>query len=178
VETQTLALIERLQGADSGPEAVGSLGHQHQGLYFLLGHDACLRTSRESIPEICSCFSPQARIQGVLLRRSPGKTTSSTWEVLDVVPLDATLSCSGTSPCSPGEVRLEAASIEAGDTGAVQVPLAVGLSVPRNLFGALGCASKRPPTVVPAMTSVSPRWDMDTGGVPRDAFSSLHPLPS
>jgi hypothetical protein len=61
--------------------------------------------------------------------------SSSNWAV-EVVPLVATLSGLDTSPSASGEVRLEATSIEAAGTGAVPVPLVVGLSFPLGLFGA------------------------------------------
>jgi hypothetical protein len=52
--------------------------------------------------------------------------------------MGAMLSGPDTSPDAPGKVRREAASIEAAGTGAVLVPLAVGLSVPLGFFGAAG----------------------------------------
>jgi hypothetical protein len=54
------------------------------------------------------------------------------------MPLGVTLSGPEMSPGAPGEVRLVAASMEAAGTGAVLVPLAVGLSVSLGLFGAAG----------------------------------------
>jgi hypothetical protein len=39
VKNHILALIEGPQGADSGPEAVGGLGHQEKDLYFHLGYE-------------------------------------------------------------------------------------------------------------------------------------------
>jgi predicted nucleotidyltransferase len=62
----------------------------------------------------------------------------STWAVVKVVPIGATLSGPDTSPGAPGEVRLEAASFEAAGTDAELVPLAVGLSVPLGFYGAAG----------------------------------------
>jgi predicted nucleotidyltransferase len=70
------------------------------------------------------------------LRRSPSRTTLSSWAVVEVVPMGATLSGPDTSPGAPGEVRLEAASFEAAGTGAELVPLAVVLSVPLGFVGA------------------------------------------
>jgi hypothetical protein len=95
-----------------------------------------------------------------------------------VVPMGTMLSCPDTSPGAPGEVSLEAASIEVAGTGAVLVPLAVCLSVPLGLFGAAGLASKCPPAVVSSVTSFSPLGNFDMGEVPRDAFSSVPPSPS
>jgi hypothetical protein len=55
-----------------------------------------------------------------------------------VVTMGATLTSPNTSPGAPGQVHLEAASIEAAGTGAVLEPLAVGLSDPLGLFAAAG----------------------------------------
>jgi hypothetical protein len=82
-------------------------------------------------------FTPET-YTGVLLRHSPGETTLSTWAVVEVVSMGATLSGLDTSPGAPGEVRLEAASFEAAGTGAELVPLAVGLRVPLGFIGAAG----------------------------------------
>jgi hypothetical protein len=72
------------------------------------------------------------------LRRSPGGKTLFTWAEVEVVPMGATLSGPDTSPCALGGVSLEAASLEAVDTGAELVPLAMGLSVTLEFFGAAG----------------------------------------
>jgi hypothetical protein len=82
-------------------------------------------------------FTPET-FTGVLLRRSPGRTTLSTWAEVEVVSMGATLSGPDTSPCASGEVRLEAASFEAAGTGAELVNLAVGLSFPLRFNGGAG----------------------------------------
>jgi hypothetical protein len=114
---------------------------------------------------------------GDLLRRSPGGTTLSTWAVAEVVSMGATLSSPDTSPGAPGEVRLESAFIEAAGTCAVLVNLTLGLSVPLAVSGTAGdypsarqqCAHR---------DALLPSGGLDTGGVPRDSFSSLFPLSS
>jgi hypothetical protein len=129
VKTLTLALIEGPQGADSGPEAVGSFGHQHQDLFFHLGHKLACGIRANSFQER-GRVSHLDTYTGILLRRSPGGKTLST----SLSDPDTSTGASG----APGEVRLQAASIEAAGTGVVPVPLAVGLSAPLGLFGAAG----------------------------------------
>jgi hypothetical protein len=163
MKTHTLALIEGPKGGDSGPEAFGSLEYQHQDLSFRLGHELASGLRANPLQESTRVFHPRHVHRG-FVSSLPGGTTLSTWAVEEVLPMGATLSGRDTSPGGPWEVRLEAASIEAAGTGAVLVPLAVGLSVPLGFFGAAGWSSKCPPAVVPTVTSFSPLGDLDTGG--------------
>jgi hypothetical protein len=54
-------------------------------------------------------FTPET-YTGVLLPHSPVEKTLSTWAVVEVVTMGATLSGPDTSPDDPGEVSLEAAA--------------------------------------------------------------------
>jgi hypothetical protein len=54
------------------------------------------------------------------------------------MPMGATLSNADTSLGAPGEVRLEASSIETAGTGAVLVSLTVGLTVQLGFLGGAG----------------------------------------
>jgi hypothetical protein len=84
VRIHTLAHIEGPKGADSGPEAVGSLGHQHQDLSLHLDHEIAFGLRVNPVQEFARVFHPRNVHRG-LLRRSPGETTLSTWAVVEVV---------------------------------------------------------------------------------------------
>jgi hypothetical protein len=113
VKTHTLALIEGPQGADSGPEAVGSLGHQHHDLSFHLGDKLACGLRTNPVQDLQVFLTPDM-FSGVLLRRSTGGTTLSTLAV-EMVPMGATLSGHVTfglfgaagraSKCPPAVVR-------------------------------------------------------------------------
>jgi hypothetical protein len=102
-----------------------------------VGHELACGLRANPVQDSARVSYPRHVIRG-FVASLPGGTTLSTWAVEVVVPVSATLSGPDTSPGAPGEVHLEAASIEAAGTGAVPVPLAVGLSVLLGLFGAAG----------------------------------------
>jgi hypothetical protein len=74
VKTHTLALIEGPQSADSGPEVVGSLGHEHQGPFFHLDH-MLASGLRANLVQESARFSHPRHVHRGLLRRSPGAMT-------------------------------------------------------------------------------------------------------
>jgi hypothetical protein len=70
VKTHTLAFIEAQKDADSGPDAVGTLRHQHQDLSFHLGHDLASGLRANPLRNLSVFFTPDMYTE-VLLRRSP-----------------------------------------------------------------------------------------------------------
>jgi hypothetical protein len=118
-------------------EAVGSLGHQHEVLTLHLGHKRVRGLRANPFQKLRGFFTPET-YTGVLLRRSPGGTTFSTWALEGVVLVGVPPIGPDTSPCAPGEVHLWAASFEATGTDREPVPLAVNLGGPLGLLSAVG----------------------------------------
>jgi hypothetical protein len=105
VKAHTLVRIEGPQVADTGPEAVGSLGHHPYDLSFHLGHEF----------ERFFFFIPET-YTGVLLRRALEGTTLSTWAIVGVVPMGATLSSLDPSAVAPKDLRRDTVFFEAAGT--------------------------------------------------------------
>jgi hypothetical protein len=91
VKSHTLALIELMQGADCGPEAVGNFGHWHQVLSFHLGHELSSGLRANPIQVSGNVFDPGHAHRGFVASLSVW-TTLSTWTVEEVVPMGTTLS--------------------------------------------------------------------------------------
>jgi hypothetical protein len=73
MKTHAFALPERPQSANSGPEPIGPLGHQHEVLALYLRRELATRTQSRTF---LTSLTPDT-YTGVLLRRSPGRTALS-----------------------------------------------------------------------------------------------------
>jgi hypothetical protein len=172
----TLALIEGPQGADSGPEAVDSLGHQHQNISFHLGTRLLADFARIQSRKLRVFLTPDT-YTGVLLRRSEGEllcpigrwrkwchwARRSAARTRHRVPWER---CALKLLTSRQRVPAQCRYIWLWAWASNLACLARRVEHP--IVRQQWCPPWRP----------SPLGDLDTGGVPRDALSSLPLLPS
>jgi hypothetical protein len=134
VKNHTLALTGGPQSVNSGPEAVGSLGHQHEVLALHLGHTLARRLRENPFQNPARVVHP-GNVHRVFLRLSPGGTLFSTWALEVFVLVGLPPINPDTSPGAPGEVRL--CAFDATGTDGEPVHLAVNLGGPLGLLSAV-----------------------------------------